>query len=172
MLGVLEEESSRRQLVVADIPGLIEGASEGAGLGHDFLAHVERTRLLVHVLDAAPALSAGEDADPVANHATIEHELATYDPRLSRLPRVLALAKVDLLTPAQVEAATARLGAAPRPRRARPRDLERHRRGRAASWGSSCSRLCQPRPTRSPVRGSHRCLPRSPGARGCRTWGR
>ena len=105
MLGVLEEESSRRQLVVADIPGLIEGASEGAGLGHDFLAHVERTRLLVHVLDAAPALSAGEEADPVANHATIEHELATYDPRLSRLPRVLALAKVDLLTPAQVEAA-------------------------------------------------------------------
>ncbi len=96
VLGVLD--SPERQLVVADIPGLIEGASEGAGLGHDFLAHVERTRLLVHVLDIAPELTLGADADALANHATIEHELAAHDPRLAALPRVLALSKGDLVS--------------------------------------------------------------------------
>jgi GTP-binding protein len=94
VLGVLEGEE--RQLVIADIPGLIEGASEGAGLGHDFLAHVERTRLLVHVLDLAPELTAEEDADPVVNHETIERELEAHDERLARLPRVLVLSKADL----------------------------------------------------------------------------
>jgi GTPase len=93
VLGTLE--SPDRQLVVADIPGLIEGASEGAGLGHDFLAHVERCRLLVHVLDLAPL----DGSDPVANHATIEAELQAHDPRLAALPRVLALSKADLVTP-------------------------------------------------------------------------
>jgi GTPase len=96
VLGVLEGDE--RQLVLADIPGLIEGASEGAGLGHDFLAHVERTRVLVHVLDMAPELSAGEGADAFANHATIEQELLAHDERLARLPRVLALSKADLVT--------------------------------------------------------------------------
>jgi GTP-binding protein len=105
VLGVLESEE--RQLVVADIPGLIEGASEGAGLGHDFLAHIERTRLLVHVLDIAPELATGAGADPVANHATIERELAAHDARLAQLPRVLVLSKADLLTAAQARAATA-----------------------------------------------------------------
>jgi len=100
VLGVLEEDD--RQLVIADIPGLIEGASEGAGLGHDFLSHVERCRLLVHVLDLAPELTQGEGADPVANHRTIEHELAAYQERLSKLPRVLALSKADLLPPQRV----------------------------------------------------------------------
>lgn len=94
VLGTLD--STERQLVIADIPGLIEGASDGAGLGHDFLAHVERTRLLVHVLDLAPV----DGSDPVDNHATIEAELRAHDPRLARLPRMLALSKSDLV-PAQ-----------------------------------------------------------------------
>jgi GTPase len=98
-LGTLE--AADRQLVIADIPGLIEGASGGAGLGHDFLAHVERTRLLVHVLDLAPL----DGSDPVENHAVIEHELAEHDPRLAALPRVLALSKADLVAPEEALAA-------------------------------------------------------------------
>ncbi|MEA2196941.1 MAG: GTPase [Solirubrobacteraceae bacterium] len=110
VLGTLEGED--RQLVIADIPGLIEGASDGAGLGHEFLAHVERTRLLVHVLDAAPL----DGSDPVENYATVERELALHDPRLAALPRMLALSKADLVGP-EVAAAAAeqwreRLGAA------------------------------------------------------------
>jgi GTPase len=105
VLGVLE--GSERQLIVADIPGLIEGASDGAGLGHDFLAHVERTRLLVHVLDIAPEITLGEGADAVANHATIERELAAHDQRLARLPRVLVLSKTDLVTEERARAAIA-----------------------------------------------------------------
>jgi GTPase len=102
ILGTLEGE--HRQLVIADIPGLIEGASEGAGLGHDFLAHVERTQLLVHVLDLAPL----DGPDPEENYATIEAELAAHDARLAALPRILALSKADLV-PAEVtrEAAAA-----------------------------------------------------------------
>jgi GTPase len=105
VLGVLEGEE--RQLVIADIPGLIEGASEGAGLGHDFLAHVERTRLLVHVLDLAPELTVEEDADPVMNHETIERELEAHDERLARLPRMLVLSKADLLPTERVAEAVA-----------------------------------------------------------------
>ena len=99
VLGTLERDD--RQLVIADIPGLIEGASAGAGLGHDFLAHVERTRLLVHVLDAAPV----DGSDPEANFTTIERELRAHDPRLADLPRVLALSKVDLVAPEAAQAA-------------------------------------------------------------------
>jgi GTP-binding protein len=91
VLGTLQLDD--RQLVLADIPGLIEGASDGAGLGHEFLAHIERTRLLVHVLDVAPL----DGSDPVANHALVEHELALHDPRLAALPRILALSKADLV---------------------------------------------------------------------------
>jgi GTP-binding protein len=101
VLGTLGADD--RQLVIADIPGLIEGASAGAGLGHEFLAHVERTRLLVHVLDLKPL----DGSDPVVNHATIEHELALHDPRLAALPRVLALSKADLVDERTREAARA-----------------------------------------------------------------
>jgi GTP-binding protein len=100
VLGTLEGDD--RQLVIADIPGLIEGAHEGAGLGHDFLAHVERTRLLVHVLDLAPL----DGSDPVANHGVIENELAEHDARLAELPRILALSKADLV-PEEAAAAAA-----------------------------------------------------------------
>jgi GTPase len=96
VLGTLEADG--RQLVIADIPGLIEGASDGAGLGHEFLAHVERTRLLVHVLDLAPL----DGTDPETNYETVEHELTAHDPRLASLPRIMALSKADL-----VDAATA-----------------------------------------------------------------
>jgi GTP-binding protein len=99
VLGTIQSDD--RQLVIADIPGLIEGASDGAGLGHDFLAHVERTRLLVHVLDLAPL----DGSDPFENHATIEQELASHDARLASLPRILVLSKSDLVTVDDAEAA-------------------------------------------------------------------
>ena len=101
VLGTLDGVD--RQLVIADIPGLIEGASEGHGLGHEFLAHVERTRLLVHVLELTPV----DGSDPEENFATIEHELASYDERLARLPRILALSKADLVPAEDAEAAAA-----------------------------------------------------------------
>jgi len=99
VLGTLDVGD--RQLVIADIPGLIEGASEGAGLGHEFLAHIERTRLLVHVLDLAPV----DGSDPRANFDTVESELRRHDERLAGLPRILCLSKADLVPPEQAEAA-------------------------------------------------------------------
>jgi GTP-binding protein len=102
VLGTLEADE--RQLVIADIPGLIEGASAGAGLGHEFLAHVERTRLLVHVLDIRPL----DGTDPSENYALVECELALHDQRLGAMPRVLALSKVDLVAPSWAEAESER----------------------------------------------------------------
>jgi GTP-binding protein len=99
VLGTLQYDD--RQLVIADIPGLIEGASAGAGLGHEFLAHVERTRLLVHVLDLRPL----DGSEPLANFNTVERELSLHDPRLAALRRVLALSKADLVDPAAGAAA-------------------------------------------------------------------
>jgi GTPase len=93
VLGTLERDD--RQLVIADIPGLIEGASAGAGLGHEFLAHVERCRLLVHVLDLKPL----DGSDPAENFDTVEAELREHGHGLAALPRVLALSKADLVPP-------------------------------------------------------------------------
>jgi GTP-binding protein len=101
VLGTLD--AGDRQLVIADIPGLIEGASEGAGLGHEFLAHVEKTRLLVHVLDIAPV----DGSDPVESHRTVEAELAAHGSGLERLPRILCLSKADLLPGDEAEAIAA-----------------------------------------------------------------
>jgi GTP-binding protein len=88
VLGTVEFADGR-QLVVADVPGLIEGASEGVGLGHEFLAHLERARLLVHVID-----SAKDDADE--RWRTIEAELAAYGAGLDERPQVVVLNKIDL----------------------------------------------------------------------------
>lgn len=78
--------------VVADIPGLIEGAHEGHGLGHEFLRHVERTRLLVHLVDAAPL----DGSDPLTNYRVIRRELEFYSPALARRPELLVVTKLDV----------------------------------------------------------------------------
>ncbi len=92
--------------VVADIPGLIDGASEGAGLGHDFLRHIERTRLLVHVIDAGGS----EGRDPVEDYKAINRELAGYGEALAKKPQIVVLNKADMMQdnelPAKIEALT------------------------------------------------------------------
>jgi len=95
-LGVVRV-GPERSFVVADIPGLIEGASEGAGLGHQFLRHLQRTRLLLHVVDAAPF----DDADPVAQVRAIVAELKKYDPKLHAKPRWLVFNKIDMVPAAE-----------------------------------------------------------------------
>ena len=92
-LGVVRADASRG-FVVADIPGLIEGAAEGAGLGHRFLRHLQRTRLLLHVVDLAPLDGVN---DPVADARAIVRELKRYDPALFDKPRWLVLNKLDLI---------------------------------------------------------------------------
>lgn len=89
VLGTIE--GNDRQLVLADIPGLIEGAAEGVGLGHEFLAHVERCRLLVHLLEIGP------DADPESAYGTVRGELAAHGGGLERLPELIVLSKADLV---------------------------------------------------------------------------
>jgi GTP-binding protein len=96
-LGVVRADVSR-SFVIADIPGLIEGAAEGAGLGHQFLRHLARTRLLLHLVDLAPF---DPDADPVREAKAIVKELRKFDEGLYRKPRWVVLNKADLLEPAE-----------------------------------------------------------------------
>lgn len=104
-LGVVRVDANR-SFVVADIPGLIEGAAEGAGLGHQFLRHLQRTHLLLHIVDIAPF---DPDADPVRDAHTILEELGKYDPGLLAKPRWLVANKVDLLPEDEREARLAAL---------------------------------------------------------------
>lgn len=97
-LGTVELGDHR--LTLADVPGLIAGASEGVGLGHEFLAHVERTKFLVHVVESAPA----DGTDPYENFTTIERELALHGPELADRTRIVALSKSDLLPREECEA--------------------------------------------------------------------
>ena len=99
-LGVVRV-GPEQSFVVADIPGLIEGASEGAGLGHQFLRHLQRTRLLLHIVDFAPF---DDSVDPVAQARAIVAELKKYDPALHAKPRWLVLNKLDMV-PAEERAA-------------------------------------------------------------------
>jgi GTPase len=96
-LGTIDDDDGR-QLVLADIPGLIEGASAGAGLGHEFLAHVERTRLLVHLVDIAPL----DQLSPQQTYANVRLELERYGAGLESRPFLLVLSKIDLLPDAGI----------------------------------------------------------------------
>jgi GTPase len=103
-LGIVELTGYRR-LVVADIPGLIEGAQHGAGLGHNFLRHIERTKVIVHLLDLFPT----DDSDPVENYRTIRRELEAFSPRLAAKREVIAANKMDLSVDQEGEQAVERL---------------------------------------------------------------
>jgi GTP-binding protein len=104
-LGVVRVDEAR-SFVVADIPGLIEGAAEGAGLGHQFLRHLQRTHLLLHLVDIAPF---HEDVDPAAEVKALAAELKKYDPALAKKPRWLVMNKADLLDPAEAKRRAAAL---------------------------------------------------------------
>jgi GTP-binding protein len=100
-LGVVQL-SDERNFVIADIPGLIEGASDGAGLGHQFLRHVERCRVLLHILD--DTFTTGPERDPMSDFDVINRELARYAPDLANTPQVVALNKSDALEPDAIDA--------------------------------------------------------------------
>ena len=91
ILGVVETEDNR-SFVMADLPGLIEGASEGVGLGHQFLRHIERTRVIVHVID----MSGLEGRDPYEDYLTINKELQEYNLRLTERPQIIVASKMDM----------------------------------------------------------------------------
>ena len=94
-LGIAELPRHRR-LLVADIPGLIEGAAEGAGLGHDFLRHIERTKVLLHLIDSA-------STDPINDFKTINEELTSYGHGLISRPRIFVLNKKELLNENEIK---------------------------------------------------------------------
>lgn len=98
VLGVVKIEEGK-SFVMADIPGLIEGASEGVGLGHEFLRHVGRCRLIVHVID----VSGSEGRDPIEDFKAINHELENFSMELAEAPQIVAANKSDMATPEQVE---------------------------------------------------------------------
>ncbi len=99
VLGVVSMGEGN-SFVMADIPGLIEGASDGIGLGHEFLRHVERCRLLVHIVDAAGS----EGRDPIEDFNTINNELVKFNPEMADLPQIVVGNKIDLATDEQLEA--------------------------------------------------------------------
>ncbi len=103
-LGVVDLDDAAG-FIMADIPGLIEGAAEGVGLGHDFLKHIERTRVLIHVVDCASV----EGRDPVQDIEDIDHELVSYNADMSKRPQVIAANKVDLLPKEERESVLKRL---------------------------------------------------------------
>lgn len=98
VLGVVKIEDGK-SFVMADIPGLIEGASEGVGLGHEFLRHVERCRLIVHVVD----VSGVEGRDPIEDFKTINHELENFSEDLANAPQIVAANKSDMAQPEQIK---------------------------------------------------------------------
>lgn len=103
-LGVVDLKDAKG-FVIADIPGLIEGASEGVGLGHEFLRHIERTRVMIHVVDAAGT----EGRDPVADIYAINNELRLYNEAISKRPQVIAANKMDVAIPEERDAIIERL---------------------------------------------------------------
>jgi GTP-binding protein len=102
MLGIVAV-SRDRSFVLADLPGLIEGAHAGIGLGHEFLRHVERAGILVHVVEPAPA----DGSDPLVNYTAIRDELMRYDERLGRRPEVVVVSKAELPGAEEIRAALA-----------------------------------------------------------------
>ncbi len=102
-LGVVDLEDAGG-FVIADIPGLIEGASEGIGLGHEFLCHIERTKIIIHIVDAASV----EGRDPVADIYAIQKELEAYNPGIAARPQVIAANKMDMFPDSEKESETIR----------------------------------------------------------------
>ncbi len=130
MLGTIDDGD--RQLVIADIPGLIEGAAEGAGLGHEFLAHVERCRVLVHLVAIDP-LTGG---DPVLAYGRCGAELGEHGAGLADLPEIIVISKLDLAEAGEVELVADELPRARRRGRSGGLDLLGDRRG--ARWAAPC----------------------------------